>query len=405
MTNSDREFDIIVWGATGFTGRRIVAHLAASVATKEGLKWAVAGRSEAKLRAVLNEAGASNIPVIVADADDRVALDAMVARASLVIATAGPFMQFGSNLVAACAAAGTDYVDITGESLWVREMIERHSGAAAASGARIVHCCGFDCVPFDLGVAYVQKLASKQFGAPAEEVMCRVTRLDVTVSGGSAATAIAMVEAARRDPADAARLRDPFVLSPNPDTRRAVQPDCRTRRFEPETGRWAIYFPMSSTNMAIVHRSNMMMGYPYGAGFQYSEMQTMPDERAARRGAMRQSVIFGLMAFAPTRALLKKRLIPRPGEGPAQAALDKGGFELLFIAKGPDNRSVSATVSSDKDPGYVSTPLMLVEAALCLLRDTPRDATPGGIYSPAAALGEPLIERLRQNAFVEFEAA
>lgn len=399
---NDRQHDIVVWGATGFTGRAIAAYLRKSYSANGALKWAVAGRSKSKLESILAEIGAPDTPIIVAESDDVSAIERMVKSTRVIIAAAGPFAKFGSNVVAACAAAGTDYVDITGESLWVSDMIEQHATSAAASGARIVHCCGFDCIPFDYGVYFAQKVASEKFGAPSNEVLGRVTDLEIAVSGGTTATAVGIVESASKDRTIRDRLLDSFILAKDPGAQRAKQPDARKPRFDPETGKWAVYFPMAGTNMAIVHRTNMLLGYPYGKDFTYCEMQAVPDEKAAKKSSKRQAMLIAMLAIAPTRALLKRFALPKPGQGPSPEALARGRFEVHFIAKVPSGEYVKVSVSSEKDPGYVSTPLMVAEAAMCLLKDIPREVTPGGFYSPVAAMKDQLMERLKANAGFEF---
>ncbi len=399
----DREFDIIVWGATGYTGRRIVKDLVTSYIAKDDLKVAVAGRSIEKLRQVCVEAGAPDMPMIVADSADKSAVDALAKRAKVIIAAAGPYALFGTSMVAACADAGTDYVDLTGEKVWVREMIDRHEETARASGARIVHACGFDCIPFDYGVMYTQKLAQEAFGAPAQEVLGRIKRMKVAPSGGSVATAFELVGGAAKDEKIRSLMKDPFVLAPDSDAQRAEQPDADTPRFDPEIGKWAVSFAMSPMNMAIVHRSNMMMGYPYGQDFKYNEMFTVKKRGQARIRHIVQEIAIPMLAFPPIKALLKNFVLPKQGEGGSEAELDKGHFELWFVARGPGGKFIHTSVSGDTDPGYVGTPLMIIESAVSLLKETTRDVTPGGIYSPAAAFKEPFFERLKAGVDMRFQ--
>lgn len=399
----ERDFDIIVWGATGFTGRRIAAHLAANPEMQAGVTWAIAGRNQAKLEAVRIEAGAPDIPILIAKSDDQPSLDAMARAARVIIAAAGPFTDFGSGVVEACAKAGTDYVDITGESLWMRDMIERFNETASSSGARIVPACGFDCIPFDMGVFKIQKLAQEAFGAPSKEVLGRIRNVRLAASGGTMATATNTVAAARKDPSLMEQLQDPFLLSWQANAVRAKQPDTQNLRRDPETGQWAVAFPLSATNMAVVHRSNMLLGFPYSGDFTYSEMRMCADEKTARKNDRSLKIGLAMMAFGPTRALLKRFALPKPGEGPSQEAMERNSYEVLFVAKGPEGELIKMTLFCDRDPGYVSTPMLVIEAALCLLKDTPREATPGGLYTPAAAMKDALLERIQNNAEVVFK--
>ncbi|MEO0436204.1 MAG: saccharopine dehydrogenase NADP-binding domain-containing protein [Pseudomonadota bacterium] len=399
----DREFDVVVWGATGFTGRRIVKDLSNSYGPDGQISWAAAGRSEEKLRAVCAEAGAPDATIIVADSADQPEIDAMARRAKLVIAAAGPYADFGSSTVAACAAAGTDYVDITGELTWVRSMIDQYADLAEASGARIVHCCGFDCIPFDHGVLFTQKIAQETFGEVAQEVLGRIKAVKVAPSGGSAATAMSIMNARHQDSEIDQLMDDPFALAPDPEAQRSEQPDARAPRLDPETGTWAVEFPMSMMNMAIVHRSNMLLGYPYGQDFTYSEMLAVRSQKSAQRRQRIQAFALRILSLPPAQALAKRFLLPKQGDGPSSEKLAEGFFVVDFIAKGPAGKTIRTRVKCDLDPGYIATPLMTIEAAMSLLQDTPREVTPGGIYSPAAALKEPFIERLEKSAGLLFQ--
>jgi len=392
----DREFDIIVWGATGYTGRRIVRSLVESYVADEGLKIAVAGRSAAKLHEVCAEAGAPETPIIIATSDDQAAVDAVAKRAKAVISAVGPYALYGTSMVAACAAAGTDYVDITGEKAWVHDMIEQHSDAAKASGARIVHTCGFDCIPFDYGVMVTQKFARETFGAPAREVMGRIKSMRVAPSGGSLATAVELITRMSKDKTLSLLLDDPYALAKDPKVQRPEQPDSSTPRFDPETGKWAAEFVLSSTNMAIVHRTNMMLGYAYGQDFEYSEMFTIGDEKTAKRKARFQNLRMVALSFAPVRSLVKTLFLPKQGDGGTEEELEKGRFAIDFFAKGPAGKTIRIKMVSEQDPGYVVTPLLVIESAISLMKETTREITPGGIYSPAAAMKEPFIERLER---------
>lgn len=385
---SGREFEVIVWGATGYTGRLVAAHLLATYGVGGDLTWAVAGRSADKLAEVTAQIGApAALPAIIADAADPGSLDAMVGRADVVISTVGPYQLYGTPLVAACAAAGTDYVDLTGEINWIAAMIAASETAAKGSGARIVFSCGFDSIPFDLGVWFVQQAAKQRFEAYAPRVRGRVRGLKGGLSGGTLASGMATQAAAQQDPSIAALLADPFALTPG--FRGADQPDGETPYEDKVAGSWVGPFMMAGINTKAVHRTNRLAGHPWGAGFQYDEMQMLagpPAEGGPGMGGFN----FGAGG------------LPKPGEGPTREERETGFYDILFIAEAADGRTVRAAVKGDMDPGYGSTAKMLGESAVCLARDVPRDTTPGGCWTPAAAMDGALIRRLQAHAGVTF---
>jgi short subunit dehydrogenase-like uncharacterized protein len=386
---SGREFEVVVWGATGYTGRLVAEHLLKTYGAAGDLKWAVAGRTAGKIAEVMDEIGAPpGLPAIVADAADRASLDLMVRRADAVITTVGPYQLYGSPLVAACAAAGTDYVDLTGESNWIAAMIGEHEAAAKASGARIVFSCGFDSIPFDLGVFYAEEQAKQRLGAYVPRVRGRVRGLRGGLSGGTLASGMATQAAMQRDPGIGALLADPFALTPG--FKGAAQPDGDHAYDDKVTGSWVGPFMMAGINTKAVHRSNFLLGQRWGAGFQYDEMQMLdgpPD--AAAQGGM-GGFNFGAGGM------------PKPGEGPSPEERAAGFYDILVIAEASDGRTVRTAVKGDLDPGYGSTSKMLGESAVCLVRDVPRSATPGGCWTPASAMGQALIKRLEANAGLTF---
>jgi len=386
---ADRAFEVVLWGATGYTGRLVAEHLLKTYGAAGDLAWAVAARSASKLDAVRAEIGApAGLPTILADADDQASLEAMVKQAKVVISTVGPYQLYGSSLVAACAAAGTDYVDLTGESNWIAAMIEAHEAAAKASGARMVFSCGFDSIPFDLGVLFAEEAAKERFGAYAPRVRGRIRGLKGGLSGGTLASGMATQAAVQKDPSIGALLANPFALTPG--FTGAAQPDGDTPYEDKVTGSWVGPFMMSGINTKAVHRSNLLLGHPWGEGFQYCEMQMLDGPPAASAGAG-----LGGFDFGPGG-------LPKPGEGPSREARETGFYDILVIAETADGRTARTSVKGDMDPGYGSTAKMLGEAAVCLARDVPRATTPGGCWTPASAMGEALIRRLEANAGLTF---
>ncbi len=413
MTNNQREFDVIVWGASGFTGRLVAEYLNKQYGLNgdapNNVKWAMAGRNAAKLGEVAEAIGANQskgggVSLVTGDAADAKSLGEMARRTKVIITTVGPYQIHGEPLVAACAAAGTDYVDLSGEPPFMRRMIDQYSDEAAMTGARIVHSCGFDSIPFDLGVYYVQKLAKEKFGAPASEVKGRVLAAKGGASGGTVASMLATLEKIG-DPFVRQVMRDIYSLAPDDNAVRPRQPDGNTPHYDKDAKKWVAPFIMAAINARNVHRSNMLMGYPYGEGFRYSEMMAAPNAPAAFAIAGGMGGFAGALAFPPTRVLLKNTVLPKPGEGPSKAQREAGFYKVLFVAKTDDGDSVSAIVKGDRDPGYGSTSKLIAEAALCLAFDVSREDTPGGVTTPAAAMGDKLIKRLHEKAGLTFEPA
>jgi short subunit dehydrogenase-like uncharacterized protein len=384
------KFDIVVYGATGFTGQLVAEYLAAHYKGDGSLKWAMAGRSKDKLASVRDAIGApAETPLIVADASDPASLKAMVAQTKSVITTVGPYMLYGNDLLAACVEAGVDYFDLCGEPIWMRQKIEQHDAAAKKSGSRIVFSCGYDSLPFELGVFCAQEEAKKALGAAAPRVKGRVREMKGTFSGGTAASMRAIVEATMKDLSLVTSLRDPFILTPGFDGPK--QPLGNRPLFDQDLQTWTAPFVMANINTRNVHRSNMLLGFPYGKDFVYDEMMvTGPGEQGE---AMAKKVMAANNKLSGTD-------VPKPGEGPSKEEREAGHYDLLFVAIAPDGRQARAAVKGDRDPGYGSTSKMISECAMCLLRDA-ADVAPG-IWTPGAAMGHKLIKRLEENAGIKF---
>lgn len=374
------EFDVIVYGASGYTGRLVAEHLARRYAAGGDVKWAMAGRSAGKLASVREEIGApKDTPLMVADAADPASLDAMVRRGKAVITTVGPYQLYGDALIGACAAAGADYLDLTGEPNWMHRTIAAHDEAAKASGARLIHSAGFDSIPFELGVLFCEETAKQRLGGYVPRVKGRVRAIKGGLSGGTAASGAATMAAAQKDSAVLGVLIDPFALTPGfrgPDQPRGDKPH-RDPDLDAEVGP----FMMAMINTKNVHRSNYLLGHPWGRDFQYDEMAIVTPG-------------------APTEFTALGEGGPKPGEGPSREERETGFFDILFVGVAADGRQVRVSVKGDKDPGYGSTSKMLAEAALCLVKDCPE--TPGGVWTPGAAMGMKLVDRLQRNAGLAF---
>lgn len=382
-----REFDIIVYGATGFTGKLVAEYLGSR---DQGVTWAMAGRSLTKLEAVRDDLGI-DVPLITADSDDPASLRAMCDRAKVVLTTVGPYQLYGEPLVAACAASGTAYVDLCGEPAWMRHMIDAHESQAKLTGARIVFSGGFDSIPFDLGVWTLQQAAVERFGKPFRQVKGRVIAMKGTFSGGTFASAKATMAAAAKDPSIFKLMIDPFALTPGfsgPPQPKGLLPE-----YDDALGAWTAPFVMAAINTKNVHRTNALLGHPYGTDFTYDEMMVAPG--------------LGEIGKAAAEAIAKFNPIggdkgPAPGEGPSLEERESGHYEIAFLGEMPGGERLRATVTGDRDPGYGSTSKMIAETAICLVRDVGGD---GGIWTPGALMAEPLVARLQANAGLTFEVS
>jgi short subunit dehydrogenase-like uncharacterized protein len=392
---------VIVFGATGFTGRLVAEHLASR--GEAAGTWAMAGRDHAKLVRVRNELGL-DVPLVVADAGDRDSIEAMASDTRVVLTTVGPYARFGEPVVAACAANGTDYVDLTGEPQWIRRMIDAHHETAVDSGARIVHSCGFDSIPSDLGTLVAQDELHERDGTYAHDVRLRVKGVRGGASGGTLASMVTVMEQAAADREVARVLQDPYSLLPageriGPHVRDGAGPG-----YDHDFSSWTAPFVMEMVNAKIVRRSNALLDYPWGREFRYGEAVLTGDGLGGRAKATALAAGTGganlALLAGPVRGLAG-RLLPDSGEGPDRSAREAGFFDVRVLAKHPEGGTdVLVKAVGDRDPGYGATSRMIGEAALALAHDDLD--TRGGSWTPASALGTALVERLEAHAGVTF---
>jgi short subunit dehydrogenase-like uncharacterized protein len=385
---SNREYELIVYGSTGYTGRLVAEYLQGEYG--DDLNWAMAGRSMDKLTAVRSEMGLpDSVDLIVADSSDTDSLASMCARTQAVITTVGPYQLYGEPLVKACVDAGTDYVDLSGEPAWMVDMIDRYDAKAKETGARIVHSCGFDSIPFDMGVYMLQREARAQNGKPYAQVRGRVRKMQGTFSGGTAASFMETMKRAQKEPQILDWLKNPFSLTNGFNG--PAQPSGHKPIHDADLNSWAAPFVMAAINTKNVHRSNALMNHIYGEDFTYDEMvMTGPgDKGEAAANYVAKQDTFGDNP-------------PKPGEGPTKEEREAGFYEAAFYGGEGDDMMV-CVVTGDKDPGYGSTSKMISEAALCLTRDVDRETTGGGVYTSAPAMGNALIDRLEAHAGLTFK--
>ncbi|EED33997.1 saccharopine dehydrogenase [gamma proteobacterium NOR5-3] len=380
MTDT-RDFDILVFGATGFTGRLICEYLKETYGSSPGFRWGMAARNLAKLEQLRDELGIdAGVALVVADSEDKASIDGMAASTRVLLSAAGPYQQYGTTVVESCARLGTDYVDLNGEPLWMKDMIAAYDETARDSGARIVFSCGFDSLPSDLGVHLLQQVASAKFGTPLPRVKCRVKAMRGTASGGTVASFTATMASVKANPALFADLANPFVLTPGfagPE-----QPAGNEMLFEEDLNSWSGPFIMATINTKNVHRSNQLLGHAYGADLVYDEMILLGETRPESAG--------GDMSLDMTL---------KPGEGPSKEEREAGFYDILYVGSNEAGESAVVQVYGDRDPGYGSTSKMIAEAALCLSQ-TPKGH--GGCLTAAAVMGDGLRQRLQDHAGVTF---
>ena len=401
-----REFDVVVWGATGFTGRLVAEHLADTYGHDGELTWAIGGRNADKLAqigATLERDGARP-EAIVGDSGDVEAMKSLAERTRVVATTVGPYSLYGNELVAACARAGTHYCDLAGEVPWVRRMIDAHEKTAVQSGAILVPSSGFDCIPSDLGAFYLQQQARAIFGTPAQRIHMLVRKADGGISGGTATSMLEIAAEAQKSARCRRVLLDPYSLNPE-NTSGDDKNESLMFGLDELSGQWVAPFLMASINTRVVRRSAALLSPLYGEDFRYSEfISTGTGAGAAVKAAAISAAMASLFtgaAIPPTRALLR-RVLPDPGEGPDENARKRGGFVIDFVGLTEHGDSITAQITGARAPGYGATSRMLGETAVALSKRKKRRGTGGGFLTPASAMGDGLVDRLQADAGMAF---
>ena len=400
----EESYDIVIYGATSFVGEIIVSHMVDYHAEHREISWAIAGRSESKLMALKQKAGGPEVPHLIANADNEAQLTAMCSKAKVILSTVGPYALYGEPLLKVCAETGTDYCDLTGEVQWYRRMLRRYEPAAKASGARIVLCSGFDSVPSDLGVYFLQQSAHDSFGHYCNKVKNRVEKFSGGASGGSAISFLNVAKEISQSDLERQEMQNPYSLCPQDHNFHVVQNEVDEAQYDDDFGSWMGTFIMSKVNTRVVHRSNALSGSAYGEDFQYDEARlTGPGPKGksmARRISWGFSAFMSLGGLAPIRWLLKK-ILPKPGEGPTPEQQLRGSYILRLVGRTRNNETIRVRVSGDRDPGYGSTAKIIAESAICLAK-LPLDAA-GGFWTPSMLYGRELLVRLENNAGLSFE--
>ena len=405
---SNVQYDLIVFGATSFVGEILCQYLIEKYGIDGDVKWAAAGRSQSKLEALRSSLGsrAEQLKLLNADAADEVALKSLCEQTKVIISTVGPYALYGEPLVKVCVETGTDYCDLTGEVQWVKRMITRYQDKAMETGARIVHCCGFDSIPSDMGVYYLQQQAQQQFGEPCTKIRMRVKEMRGSASGGTIASMINVTKEAAASKELRKELADPYSICPEEHGFTVRQASVTKPEFDSETEQWAGPFIMEAVNTRVVHRSNALSGNAYGEQFQYDESMLMG--KGAKGMVTSGGFVLGLGLFIagavikPSRWLMENYMLPKPGEGPSPEAQIKGRYDLRFFGETDNGQKIKTKVTGDRDPGYGSTSKMLGQAGLSLAFDISKEEKAGGFWTTATVFDQRFIERLEQNAGLTF---
>ena len=384
--NNPANYDFVVYGASGFTGKLVVEY-ALNQYSNEDISWAIAGRNLEKLQNLKEKLKLTNdVGIIQVDSEDQSSIDALVMQTKCVLTTVGPYQLYGDKVVRACISSGTDYVDLCGEVGFMHKIISECSAEAKQTGARIVFSCGFDSIPFDLGVLFVQEEVMSKLNKYAPSVRGRVRDMNGEFSGGTAASMKATMAALQSDPELLNVLVNPHALC---EGFQGVQQDDDSKPvYDEELDTWVAPFFMAPINTKNIHRSNKLMNHIYGESFKYNEMWIQGPGEEGKAAA----------EFISTMNPLGDA--PEPGEGPSRESRENGNYDVLFCAD-VDGETIKASVNGDMDPGYGSTSKMITESALCLVKDCQDLA--GGIYTPASSMGTKLIKRLESNAGLTFK--
>ncbi len=405
MSDNEREFEIILWGATGFTGRLVAEYLHTKYGNDEKLRWAIGGRSKQKLEAISAEitGDKDGLAIVVANSNDDDSLKALTARTQVVCTTVGPYALYGSSLVSACVENGTHYCDLTGEILWMDRMIKQFQSKAELSGARIVHTCGFDSIPSDMGVYFLQRQMQAMYGVAARHIKYRAKSFSGGFSGGTVYSMINMLEEVQKEPALQQALDDPYLLNPEGSYRGGDVNEQNSAFYDDDFKSWTSPFPMALINTRVVRRSNALMDDAYGKDFRYDEATLSDSSIKARAAAFGSLAMMGSMAISPIRKMLHS-FLPAPGQGPSKDKRENGFYEIHLHGVHPTDRAkdLRVIVTGDMDPGYGSTSKMLAECAVCLVKDNIQVG--GGFWTPASAMGDSLLDRLQDNAGLQFTA-
>jgi len=406
-----RPYAVVLYGATSFVGQ-ITAHYLTNFLSNNknedgsNVSWAIAGRDEDKLNK-LQAKLESKVDIIIANSNDANSLDNMTKQTQVIISTVGPYLKYGEPLIKSCAENGTDYVDLTGEAIFIKDMMDKYQDTAKQSGARIVNSCGFDSIPSDLGAYFTQAKAEEKFGETCNVIHMRVKAAKGGISGGTIASMASIFEEAGEDKSRRKQVANPYLLNDDANVPNVRQDNVSKPVYDNNHKRWLAPFVMATINTRIVHRTNQLLSYEYGRNFKYDEAMWMKDGVKGKLSSYAMSA--GLLGFAtammikPSRELLSKHVLPKAGSGPSKDEQENGYFDIRHFGQTAKNDKITVKVTGDRDPGYGSTSRMISQAALCLAPDISKEDVGGGFWTPASAMGDKLITRLEAHSGLSFE--
>jgi len=399
-------YDIVIWGATSFVGQLVAERLLNTYGKDQGVSIAFAGRSKEKLEQLKRSLHSPDVPILVGDAKDETFIAGLVASTKVVISTVGPYALYGETLVKACCEQGKDYCDLTGEPQWIAQMLHKYENLANTNGARIINCCGFDSIPSDLGVFWMQQQAKQDFGEYLQQIRYQFRASKGGVSGGTIASMVNAIKSIKENPQLAKSFKTPYALLKNKPVELPFQPNVRSVKKDPESGTYLAPFVMASINTKIVHRTNYLDEYQWGKDFLYDEAMCMGKGIKGWYRATWLTLGLGMFALAASygwsRGLLEKFILPKPGEGPERELVDNGYFNVRMHGQTAQGQKLAIRVKGQGDPGYGSTCKMISEVAWLLLESNQHKGK-CGFLTPAFAFEHKLVERLQQRADFTFE--
>lgn len=399
----NKAYDLILFGASGFTGKLVAEYLLKQYGVGGEIRWAIAGRNQAKLEQIRKELGAEGLPIEIADSLDENSLIQLVQKTKVICSTVGPYALYGNQLLKACVENKVHYCDLTGEVQWIRKSIDQYHEQAKADQTKIVHCCGVDSIPSDLGVYYLQKQAKQKWNSYANYIKFRLMAAKGTFSGGTITSLDNVVKEGMENPKLITEvIQHPYGLNPKGEKEGQDQADLTSINFDEDFNGWIAPFIMAPINTKVVRRSHALEGFPYGKDFRYEEAMYAGKGLGGRLKA-NAIATFSNALFNP-KSILKKMMkpfLPKSGQGPSKKQRETGFYKIILLGKSENGKTLKAKVKGDKDPGYGSTSKMLGEAAVCLALDQLNDTY--GVITPSTAMGDVLLKRLQENAGLTFE--
>ena len=401
--SKEREFDVVIWGSSGFTGSLVSEYIFKNYSKSKNLKWAIAGRNLNKLKQIRNKVADDSVSILIADSNDESSIVSMVKKTKVICTTVGPYAKYGSKLVKACVDHGTHYCDLAGEVQWIRKMIDNHHADAISNSVKIVNCCGFDSIPSDMGVYFIQK-ESKKMNKSIKKIEMRVAGAKGGISGGTYESLSNVNKEALNDNNVLKTVINPYGLNPIGEQDGPDNYDLRKVIYDKTSQNWIGPFIMAAINTKIVRRSNALSGYSYGKDFEYDEATLGGKGFKGRFKSILMSIPIAIVMLAKPESFLKKivdKILPKAGEGPSKIDRENGYYNLRFYVTYKDGSKAIAKVTGDMDPGYGSTSKMLSESAICLAKDNLD--TISGVITPSTAMGDFLLDRLIKNSGLTFD--